>query len=967
MSWFVVPVKPLGKAKSRLGSLVDDGRRVAAARAMLGHVLDVLGASPRCTGILVVTPDGDVARQARARGAEVLTTAGDRDLNSAVTAGCDHLFRNGETRAIVLHGDLPLIQPDDIAALTDSPPGELTLARCKDLRGTNAVVTDLPVRFAFSFGEGSHAAHVAAGRSAGLTVRTIDRPGLACDVDVPGDLVYLESLGTFAAPSSGGLPGGRLAPDQARALVGKSAGELSPRALQYTLEGFGRTVTYSPKVFLPLTQLCRDVCHYCTFAKRPKQLAGAYMRVGEVVEIARQGAAMGCKEALFTLGERPEDRYRDARAALDAMQCGSTLDYLERAARAVLEKTGLLPHLNPGCMSRDEMLRLRPVAASMGLMLESGSEALCKKGGAHFGSPDKEPRRRFETIRIAGELAIPFTTGLLVGIGETRADRVNDLLALRDIHDEYGHIQEIIVQNFRAKPGTLMAGAPDASLEELVWTIAAARLIFGAGMSIQAPPNLSPSDHAALLDAGINDWGGVSPLTSDFVNPEAPWPSLEALRASTENGGRHLVQRLTIYPSFARDLERWADPAMQDPIRRKIDGEGFAIEQAWRPGSAIEFPTIVASRAPVEAGFRAIVARGEAGEKLDIPDIERLFQARGRAFGLVCDAADRVRHRICGDEATYVVNRNINYTNICAYKCQFCAFSKGKTHDNLRGKPYVLDLQEIVRRAREARERGATEVCLQGGIHPAYTGETYIGISASIRDSLPDMHIHAFSPLEVWHGASTLGLSLRDFLKRLQASGLATLPGTAAEILSDDVRAVLCPDKIRTDEWIEVMRTAHEIGLRSTATIMFGHVDRYRHWARHLTIIRGIQKETGGFTEFVPLPFVAEYSPIALRKSSRSGPDARESILMHAVARLVFGDLLPNVQGSWVKLGPDGLRHALAAGVNDLGGTLMDETITRSAGGANGSEMSPERLCELARRAGRGARQRTTLYERAAA
>lgn len=957
MTWFLVPVKSFDTGKSRLRPAVDDARRVVVSRLMLEHVLRELRQSDHCSGMLVVSRDPEVGALARAFGAKVLSSDLDRDLNAAVAAGCEHLLAHGENEAVVLHSDLPLLGQGDIAALCDRRRAEVLLARCKDSSGTNALAIALPAPFPFAFGEGSCEKHGIAAAAAGLTVRTLDRPGLARDVDGPGDLAYLPAFARAAAVGK---------PDEAAAydLVGMEAAAIMGAASLLTRQGFGEIVTYSPKVFLPLTQLCRDVCHYCVFARRPKQVQAPYMSIDEVIAIARQGEAMGCKEALFTLGERPEDRFSDARAALDAMGCASTLDYLERAARAVLENTGLLPHLNPGCMSREEMMRLRPVAASMGIMLESGSLALCEKGGPHYGSPDKLPARRLETIRLAGELAIPFTTGLLVGIGETRRDRIRDLLALRDIHDEFGHIQEIIIQNFRAKPDTLMADHPDAPREELLWTIAAARLIFGPAMSIQAPPNLSPSDHVKLIEAGINDWGGVSPLTEDFVNPEAPWPHIRELRASTERAGRHLAQRLTIYPRYAQDLERWADPALRDPVRRRIDGEGYAIEHAWRPGSARAFPAIMSGEASVPDAFRSILQRGEAGETLGEADIVRLFRARGAEFRLVCEAADRVRKAVCGDDLSYVVNRNINYTNICLFKCQFCAFSKGKTHDNLRGKPYLLDLAEIVARSRVAQDRGATEVCLQGGIHPSYTGETYLEISASIHAALPDIHIHAFSPLEVWHGASTLKVSIKDFLKQLQASGLRSLPGTAAEILSDDVRDTLCPDKVRTGEWIAVMRAAHEIGIRSTATIMFGHVDRYEHWARHLLIIRALQRETGGFTEFVPLPFVAEYSPMALRKSSRSGPDARESILMHAVARLTFGSLIPNIQGSWVKLGRDGLRMSLSAGVNDLGGTLMDETITRSAGGENGSQMLPDDLRQLAASSGRQAWQRTTLYER---
>ena len=730
----------------------------------------------------------------------------------------------------------------------------------------------------------------------------------------------------------------------------------------------GAVVTYSRKVFIPLTQLCRDVCHYCTFAHPPRKEEAAYLTLVQVLALARAGAAADCKEALFTLGDKPELRYRAAREELCQLGHETTLSYLAAAARAVFEETGLLPHVNPGILDASDIAVLRKVSVSQGIMLESAAERLCKRGGPHHGSPDKRPAARLETIRLAGEAGVPFTTGVLIGIGETRAERIEALLALRELNDRYGHIQEIIVQNFRPKPGTRMAGAPAPSLEEHLWTIAVARLLFEPAMNIQAPPNLSPGSLRQLVDAGINDWGGVSPVTPDHVNPEAPWPHLDILARATKTAGKELVERLAIYPAYVREADRWIDPGLRTALLHRIDSDGFPRTDGWSPGMKDRLPAsdlalTVASRRAVPRGeVDAILTKASRGETLGEGEIVRLFRARGEEFSAICTAADELRARMNGDTVSYVVNRNINYTNICGYRCQFCAFAKGKASENLRGKPYDLPLEEIQRRAREAWERGATEVCMQGGIHPAYTGATYLGICRAVKAVVPGMHVHAFSPLEVWQGARTLGVSLEEFLAELKRAGLGTLPGTAAEILDDEVRAILCSDKIKTGEWLEVMRTAHKIGLRSTATIMFGHMERLVHWARHLLRLRTLQAETGGFTEFVPLPFVHMEAPIYLKGRARRGPTFREAVLMHAVGRLALHPLIPNIQTSWVKMGPEGVKACLRAGANDLGGTLMDETISRAAGASHGPEMAPAMMEDLIRPLGRRPRERTTLY-----
>ena len=838
--------------------------------------------------------------------------------------------------------------------------------------------------------------------------------------------------------------GRRLDDAQALALVGfEDTDALMEAARAVRDRRSGDVVTWSPKVFIPLTELCRDVCRYCTFAKTPGNVRAPYLTVDEAVDIARRGAEAGCTEALFTLGDQPERRYRAAREALARMGFASTIDYLVHAARRVHEETGLLPHVNPGVMTRDELARLREVSVSAGIMLESVSRRLCEKGGPHHGSPDKDPEVRLATLARAGELAVPFTTGILIGIGETRRERVESLLAIRDLEDRHGHIQEVIVQNFRAKPGTPMAAAPEPSLEDHLWTIAVARLVLGPGTSVQAPPNLRPGALARLLEAGLDDWGGVSPVTPDHVNPEAPWPHLVELERATESAGKSLAPRLPLHPRFVADPERWVDPGLRSAVLATSDGQGLGRDTRWhagdaeqasagvgllpvhesgrdagdahdatvgrpadavpgpegesgrtsgqdggdardtrsgRPADAVPGPEresarkardgnrrqgsfgtgTVASR--VSPSLARVLDRVREGAPLDEPQIVRLFEARGSEARAVCEAADRLRRERNGDVVSYVVNRNINYTNVCYFKCRFCAFSKGRLSANLRGRPYDLDLDEIGRRTREAWDRGATEICLQGGIHPDYTGETYLSICRAVKDAAPEVHVHAFSPLEVWQGARTLGADLPEYLERLRAAGLGSLPGTAAEILDDEVRRVICPDKITTAEWLEVMESAHGVGLGSTATIMFGHVDGYRHWARHLLRVRGLAERTGGFTEFVPLPFVHMESPMFLRGRARRGPTLREAVLMHAVARLALDPWIVNIQTSWVKMGPEGMRLALAAGANDVGGTLMNESITRAAGAGFGQEMPPERLESIIREAGRSPRQRTTRY-----
>jgi FO synthase len=754
----------------------------------------------------------------------------------------------------------------------------------------------------------------------------------------------------------------------------------------------GTRVTFSPKVFIPLTKLCRDRCGYCTFAQPPARLESPYLTPDEVVGIARAGARAGCHEALFTLGERPELRYPAARAWLTDNGYASTIDYLVAMCRLVLEEVGLLPHANAGALYPDELAALRAVAPSQGMMLESLDERLA----CHRGAPDKDPQRRLDTLEAAGALRIPFTTGILVGIGESRADRVASLRAIAAAHERHGHVQEVIVQNFLPKPGTAMHAAPPCPVDDHLDALALARLILPPDVHIQAPPNLA-DDFGVLLDAGIDDWGGVSPVTADHVNPERPWPALERLRQVTLQRGFTLAPRLTVYPELVLDPERWLDAALRFPVLDRSDAEGLGRDdpgavfvQRIRPATAAQVDEGVevvqlgqrstawcsgASNAPpilVPAGGRAGGAVGEVlagvllGHEAGVDELITLFGARGPEVVAICEVADDLRRRVVGETVTFVRNRNINYTNVCTFKCRFCGFSKGPLSLNLRGTPYLLTVDDIQARVVEAAAAGATEVCLQGGIHPDFDGDYYVDVARAVHEAVPSMHIHGFTALEVTEGARRLGEPLEAYLRRLKAAGLRTLPGTAAEILDDSVRDVICSDKITTEEWLEAHRVAHAVGLQSNITIMFGSVEQPVHWARHLARTRNLQKETGGFTEFVPLPFVHMAAPIYLQRRARRGPTFREALLMHAVGRIAYHGLIDNIQVSWVKMGTAGAVQALQAGVNDLGGTLMNENISRAAGATHGQGMEEGDFRSMLEPLGRPLEQRTTTYGRVA-
>lgn len=990
----LVPLKELVEAKTRLaGSLSSTERRVLA-QAMAEDVVSVLSKHPLIGGVTLVSDDPFAQSLANRFGVRHWTEKdlGCIGLNAVIAEATARIAETFQGSIIVLHADIPLLKPEELAEVVtvQGQTQGLVVGCDRAETGTNLLAFDSRNIPQFSFGANSCHAHEQWARTANVTVTRVNAPGIALDIDEPGDLTVLLASAGSHAPSAtlqvlddlkmasrltpidilaAQMPNKLPTDEQALALadIGDTAA-LASLAARLRDHRHGNVVTYSRKVFIPLTQLCRDVCHYCTFAQTPKKLEQIYMPVEEVLALCREGAEMGCQEALFTLGEKPELRYKAARDALAEMGFETTLEYVQEVARRVLEETGLLPHINAGCMTAQEIAQLRTVSASMGIMLESASERLGEKGMPHYGSPDKVPAMRLETMELAGEAAVPFTSGILIGIGETRRERIESLLALRATHEHHGHLQEVIVQNFRAKEGTLMSEAPEPDLDELLWTIAVARIVFGPHMNIQAPPNLSPGVLPQLVNAGINDWGGVSPLTPDHVNPEAPWPHLDRLAKETAAAGKFLEQRLTIYPDYAVDPSRWLDGEVVPAVLAQCDATGFARRDNWVPGEEQPVPAVEArlmlspTSSDIDPALQNIVERCQSTGTLNTDDVVRLLAVRGNEFSYVVAQANALRRAVNGDTVSYVVNRNINYTNVCYFKCQFCAFSKGKQSENLRGRPYDISAEDLAARASEAWERGATEVCMQGGIHPDYTGQTYLDILHTVQQSTPNMHIHAFSPLEVSQGAATLGLSVREFIQKLVAAGLHTLPGTAAEVLDDEVRAVLCPDKINTAQWLEVMETAHDEGLRTTATIMYGHVERPHHWAAHLLRIRALQQRTGGFTEFVPLPFVHMEAPMFLKGRARKGPTFREAILIHAVARLVFHGLIDNIQASWVKMGQAGVQACLNAGVNDLGGSLMNESITRAAGTAHGQEWSPAFMEEQIQAAQRTPRMRTTLY-----
>ncbi len=778
-----------------------------------------------------------------------------------------------------------------------------------------------------------------------------------------------------------------IVPVDGHALTRMATSDLLKRAVAVRDAAFGRRVTYSPKVFIPLTKLCRDQCGYCTFAQPPARIEQPYLSAAEVLRIARKGARLGCHEALFTLGERPELRYPVAEQWLADNGYESTVDYLVAMCRLVRDETGLLPHANAGALDKDELAALRSVAPSQGMMIESLRGDL----DCHRNAPDKTPDRRLATLEAAGELAIPFTTGILVGIGESELDRVEALQAIASSHERHGHVQEVIVQNFLPKAGTAMWKSDPCPEEEFVRAIALARLILPANIHLQAPPNLS-DDFGPLIEAGIDDWGGVSPVTADHVNPERPWPSLDRLREVTEAHEFALAPRLTIYPEFALEPFRWLHADNRFPVLDRSDSEGLGRDDPgavfpekaefvkkgtdgadvvltgdrstqWYSGAPVSPINLIGRPEPISGPVSEVIEGVRLGQETGFDELLTLFRARGPEVTAVAALADELRREAVGDTVTYVVNRNINYTNVCTFKCRFCGFSKGPLSLNLRGNPYLLSLEQMQERVIEAWEKGATEVCLQGGIHPDFDGDYYIEVCRAVKEAAPGIHIHGFTALEVTEGAKRLGEPLETYLRRCVDAGLRSLPGTAAEILDDDVREILCPDKLTTEEWLEAHRIAHSVGLRSNVTMMFGSVEQPESWVRHLLLTRDLQQETGGFTEFVGLPFVHMAAPIYLQKKARRGPTFRENLLVHAVARIAYRGVIDNIQSGWVKIGFESVAQLLQAGCNDVGGTLMDENISRAAGADHGQEVAVEDFHQLAESIGRTAAQRTTLYE----
>jgi FO synthase len=759
-------------------------------------------------------------------------------------------------------------------------------------------------------------------------------------------------------------------------------------------------ITYSRKVFIPLTRLCRDRCHYCTFATTPARLPSPYLGETEVLDIARQGAVLGCKEALFTLGDRPELRWPQAAQWLAEAGYATTLDYVRAMAVRVLEETGLLPHLNPGVMSWEELQRLKPVAPSMGLMLETTGDI-----AAHRGSPDKVPALRLRCLEDAGRSSIAMTTGILVGIGESRADRVESVFALRALSRQYRHLQEVIVQNFRAKPATAMQATPDCDLDDYVATVAVARVLLGPALRVQAPPNLVDLHECErLLAAGVDDWGGVSPITPDHVNPERPWPHLDELARVTAESGFVLTERLAAHPPYLD--EPWLDPRLRPHVAALADDRGLArtdvlpvglpwqepdggwadagridlhrsidtigrhgdrrsdFETAYGDWDALPVPTAavaVRQRSDrLRPEFAAALRHAERapGELSDSDALVLFDAAPGAEIDALAQLADEMRRDAVGDDVTFVVNRNINFTNVCYTGCRFCAFAQRRTDADA----YTLSVEQVGIRADEAVAAGATEVCMQGGIHPDLPGTAYFDLAAEVKRRQPQLHVHAFSPMEVVNGAARTGLSIADWLTRAKESGVDSLPGTAAEILDDDVRWILTKGKLPAATWIDVVTTAHRVGIPTTSTMMYGHVDAPAHWVAHLKLLARLQGETGGFTEFVPLPFVHLNAPLYLAGLARPGPTLLENRAVHAMSRILLHGRIDNIQCSWVKLGTDACVTMLRGGVNDLGGTLMEETISRMAGSAHGSRREVSELVAIAAAAGRPARQRTTTY-----
>lgn len=737
-------------------------------------------------------------------------------------------------------------------------------------------------------------------------------------------------------------------------------------------EASGRpgVITYSRKVFVPLTTLCRDRCHYCVFVDTPSQLLKkhkpAYMSAEQVLAVARQGAALGCKEALLTLGDRPEDRWPEARAWLDAHGYSSTLDYVGAMARLITAETGLLAHLNPGVMSHAELLALRPTAPSMGMMLETTSRRLFEVAGqVHFGSPDKDPALRLRVVDDAGRARVPFTTGILVGIGETLRDRAESLVALRDAHERHGHVQEVIVQNFRAKPRTAMRGAPDAALLEYVAAVAVARLVLGPRMRVQVPPNLSdPDEFALLVRAGADDWGGVSPLTADHVNPERPWPHLADLAARTAELGFDLRERLTAHPEYIREPEVWLDPALHAPVAalaEPVSGLAAVTDSGKAPVSAAPASSPAArhlnlSQPPATAGATTgattagadvrRLAETAASDPLALDDAEweTLLRATGADLDALAATADDVRRYTVGEAVTLVVNRNLTSTG-------FRAAGRAAADE--------FDLDDVAAIAADAQDLEATEICVQGRLPDAEDPHTYLEIARTVKAAAPGIHLHAYRPQDVRDLADRGGLGLAGALAALRDAGVDTVPGTGVKVLSERVRALIAPGDLDIDAWIETITAAHGAGLRSSSVLFYGHVETATERIAHLRRLRALQTDTAGFTEFVPIPLPAPLGGLPL-VPGRAPLDEHRAMV--AVSRLLLSGSIPHIQIPWTRVGRDAAAALLQSGGDDLGGTLLDGRVRPEAGVEVGLELPVADAAALAARLFRPFRLRTTDY-----
>lgn len=728
--------------------------------------------------------------------------------------------------------------------------------------------------------------------------------------------------------------------------------------------GRAGVVTYSRKVFVPVTHLCRDRCHYCVFVDTPGGLArrgiAPYMEADEVVALAAQGAALGCREALFTLGDRPEDRWPAAREWLDARGYASTVEYLHHLGTRVLAETGLLPHMNPGVMTWGELQRLRPVSPSMGMMLETTSRDLwAVRGNVHYGSPDKDPAVRLRVLADAGRSRVPFSTGLLLGIGETYADRVQTVLAIRDVHARFGHVQETIVQNFRAKPRTAMQGAPDLGTQEYVAAVAVTRLLLGPDAVVQAPPNLTDAGELALLlRAGVDDWGGVSPLTPDHVNPERPWPHLDDLARLTAASGFTLRQRLTVHAPYVHDRERWLDPALHAHVAAHADPAGLADEQApvrglpWRPvvlaGTAADGTGTGGPAVLVDDVRRALARAEDDPAGLTDAQYATLLGADGADLEALTVLADAVRADVVGAELTYVVNRNLDAT-----------LWRGDGDE----RPDALGPAEVAALVDEAWSLGATEICAQGAVPASAGPEGYLDLARAVKAARPGVHLHAFRPAEVDDGARRTGTTRAAYAAALRDAGVDTVPGTGARILDDTLRAVLSDgQEVSVADWLDLVAAAHRAGLRSTSTLVYGHLEGPEHVVRHLRLLAALQDATGGFTELIPMPFVPGDAPPHVARLTRGGPSPRETRAVHAVARLALHGRVDHVQAAWPKLGVDGALAVLAGGADDLGGVLLDGTLRPDAGPEQGLQLTEADVARVAATLGRRVRRRSTTY-----